>query len=108
MGYRDYDRGYNNRGYNNRGYDNRGYNDRGYDRRDYNDRGYDNRRDYNDRPDFPFAIGEKVIHKATGTELYVINYGREQLECRKPDLGTAWFYVHELTPCEQPAEMPNP
>lgn len=99
MGYNDnYRRG---------GYDRGGYRDydRGY------DRGYDRQRggypppqtDYNDKfnnPSFPYQIGQKVIHKATGIELTVISYGREQLECRKPDLGTVWCYVHELDPVE--------
>ena len=88
---------YNDRGYGRGGYDRRGgYNDRrgGYDR-GY-DRGYDN--GYDARPNFPYEIGQKVVHKATGMELSVINYGREQLECRKPDLGTVWCYVHELAP----------
>ena len=98
MGYYNNDRnGYNNRGYDRRGgYDRRDNYDRGYDRGGYDRRGnYD--RGY-DRPDFPYEIGQKVIHKATGLELSVINYGREQLECRKPDLGTVWCYVHELAP----------
>ena len=54
--------------------------------------GYDRN---NDRR-FRFEIGEKVIHVASGLELSVISYGREQLECRKPDLTTGWFYEHEL------------
>lgn len=50
----------------------------------------------NPADNFPFKIGEKVIHKFTGDELFVIRYGREQLECRKPDLSSGWFYVDEL------------
>jgi len=53
-------------------------------------------RDHN----FPYEIGQKVVHKATGIELFVISFGREQIECRKPDLTTGWFYVHELAPAE--------
>lgn len=78
MGY--YDRG--------RGYDRRGGYDRGYDRGYGRGNGYDRQ--------FQFDIGQKVIHVATGTELTVINYGREQLECRKPDLSTVWMYEHEI------------
>lgn len=86
--------------YNDR-YDRRGggyRNDRDY---DYRDRGYD-RRDSFDRMNshgrFRFDIGQRVIHKATGTELSVVSFGREQLECRKPDLSTVWLYEHELEP----------
>lgn len=77
------------------------YNDRdyrrGYDRPRYDDRrgGYDNQ----DQPrQFRFDIGQKVIHTATGTELSVVRFGREQLECRKPDLSTVWLYEYELEP----------
>ena len=79
--------GYNNNrrgGYNN----NRGGYNRGY------DRGYDNGRR------FMFDIGQKVVHRGSGTELIIINYGREQYECRKPDLTSAWFYEHELEAVE--------
>lgn len=78
-------------GYNRRG----GYNNRGY---NYN-RGYNNNRNYNRQPQYQtgmFDIGDKVIHRATGTELTVISIGREQYECRKPDLSNGWFYEHEL------------
>lgn len=99
FGDRDYRRG----GYggDRRGYDrgyNRGY-DRGYDRRG----GYDDRRGgYDNGPQqerqFRFDIGQKVIHTATGMELSVVRFGREQLECRKPDLSTVWLYEYELEP----------
>lgn len=49
---------------------------------------------------FQFSIGEKVLHVASGVELSVIGYGREQLECRKPDLSSEWFYEHELAPLD--------
>lgn len=49
-------------------------------------------------PNIPFEIGQKVIHTATGLELSVIRFGREQVECRKPDLSSAWFYAYELEP----------
>ena len=82
-----------------RGYD-RGY-DRGYERGYDRDRGYDRRGGYNDQDQprqFQFDIGQKVIHTATGMELSVVRFGREQLECRKPDLSTVWLYEYELEP----------
>lgn len=75
-----------------------------YDRGDYGRGGYDRN---NDRR-FRFEIGEKVIHVASGLELSVINYGREQLECRKPDLSTGWFYEHELESISNGASQNNP
>ena len=39
-----------------------------------------------------------MIHTATGMELSVVRFGREQLECRKPDLSTVWLYEYELEP----------
>lgn len=78
------------------GYD-RGY-DRGYDHPRYDDR----RGNYDNGPQqerqFRFDIGQKVIHTATGMELSVVRFGREQLECRKPDLSTVWLYEYELEP----------
>lgn len=53
---------------------------------------------YDEGPQYAFQIGQMVRHKATGTELSVIRYGREQLECRMPDLSSNWFYPHELEP----------
>ena len=76
-------------GYNNNGYGN-GYNNGGYDR-------------YEPMPNIPFELGQMVRHRATGTELSVIRIGREQVECRMPDLTSAWFYVHELEPMESTA-----
>lgn len=99
--------------YNNRDYDdrNRGYNrDRDYDRggrndrRDY-DRGRDDRRDFNDNRNRPFAINEPVRHKATGFRLIVISYGREQIECRKPNLESEYFYEYELEPWTGKSEI---
>lgn len=94
--------------------DRRDYRGGGYPPRDYGDRrggggygGYDDRRQggYNDRfnnPTSKFDIGQKVVHIATGIELSVISYGREQLECRKPDLSTVWLYEHEIAPVSGP------
>lgn len=109
MSYDDRDR-YNDRGCDDRGYypnqrDNNGYDPRdrrgGRDYGGYNDnyRGQNSGGGYNNRRpqrNFNFGIGEKVIHIHTGTELYVISYGKEQLECRKPDLSCGYFYEHEL------------
>lgn len=90
---------YNDRRYNDRGGYN-GYNSRG---QGYNDRD----RGYNDRSyDRPFNIGDPVKHRATGTILYVISFGREQIECRKPDLSAEYFYEHELAPVS-PEELNN-
>ena len=98
MGYYNDDRGYGRGGYGGRdnyrggGYDRRGG---GYDRRD---------RAPFDRfsnPNSRFDIGQKVIHKATGMELSVISFGREQIECRKPDLDTVWVYEYEIEPMNQ-------
>lgn len=44
----------------------------------------------------PFAMNQIVRHIGTGIKLTVIGYGREQVLCRKPDLGTDYFFVHEL------------
>ena len=94
---------YNN--YNNRnggyrgGYDNRGYGRGGYNG-GYNNGNYDR---YEPAPPIPFELGQMVRHRATGTELSVIRIGREQVECRMPDLTSAWFYVHELEPMDNGA-----
>ena len=90
---------YNDRGYGRGGYDRRG----GYDDRrrgDYDDRGYGGRRDFDrfSNPSSQYDIGQKVVHIATGTELSIISFGREQIECRKPDLDTVWVYEHEIAP----------
>lgn len=69
------------------GRDNYGYNPRG---------GYDDRdREMMERP---YEINQPVKHAATGIRLTVIRYGREQVECRKPDLSSEWFYLYELEP----------
>lgn len=85
---------YNNR---NRGY-NPGYGSGGYNPGWGGTAPYQGRQQFDkfNNPTFGFDIGEKVIHSATGIELSVISYGREQLECRKPDLNTIWCYPHEL------------
>lgn len=46
----------------------------------------------------PFEINQPVRHIATGIKLIVIKYGREQIECRKPDLSAEYFYDYELEP----------
>ena len=63
---------------------------------------------FNGNGRFSFDIGQKVIHIASGIELSVINFGREQLECRKPDLTTGWFYEHELAPLTNETQPPAP
>ena len=94
-----------------------GYRNNGYDRRGgygYDDRrgGYDDRRGggygYDRGPrNFRFDIGQKVIHIATGIELSIIGYGREQLECRKPDLTTVWMYEDELRLADEDPNAPK-
>ena len=74
------------RGYNGRGYDNRGGS--------YDNYGRDNYQQNNT----PFQLGDIVRHVGTGTKLIVINFGREQIECRTPDLRSEYFYIHELEP----------
>lgn len=76
----------NNGGYNN----NRGGNG-SWGNNNYNNDGYNN--NY-----YPYEINEPVRHIATGTKLIVISYGREQIECRKPDLSAEYFYPYELEP----------
>lgn len=82
MGYNNYRRG---GGYNRSGYGG-GYNRGGYDRNQYQQQPRHMRYD----------VGQKVIHRASGIELTIIRLGREQYECRKPDLTTGWFYENEL------------
>lgn len=104
---------YNNRGgwNNNRGYNNnRGnfFNNRGgyppqgpgpngpwQDRGQYPDQGQGGYAP-SPNPDCPYAIGEMVLHRATNTEMSVIRIGREQVQCRLPDMRAEWFYVEEL------------
>lgn len=86
----------NNRDY----YGNSRRSDRGNYNRSYNDnRGgnYDDR-DRRSMNDCPFSINQPVKHIATGVKLSVIRIGREQIECRKPDLSSEWFYEYELEP----------
>ena len=63
---------------------------------------YQPQRDPMENPGFPFDIGQVVRHKTTNEELTVIRYGREQLECRLPNLTSQWFYVYELEAIESP------
>lgn len=80
-------------------YYNNGHNNRRSDRGNGNrnrswGNGYDDRdRDMMPRP---FEINQPVRHIATGVRLTVIRYGREQVECRKPDLSSEYFYLYEL------------
>lgn len=56
--------------------------------------------------DCPFQLNQVVRHIATGIKLVVINYGREQVECRKPDLSADYFYLHELEAIPEGEEEP--
>lgn len=85
-------------------YNNERDNTGGYSRR--NNRGYreDTRGGYNNCGNFmnhPYELNQPVRHIATGTRLIVINYGREQIECRKPDLTAEYFYEYELEPIDE-------
>lgn len=95
--------------YNNRGGWNNGYgggpNRGGYNNgpRYNNNNGWGGRNDnYRDNApqqgDFEFELGQPVRHIATGLKLSVIKFGREQIECRTPDLRSEYFYPHELEP----------
>lgn len=97
--------------YNNRGGWNNGYgggpNRGGYNNGPrYNNSGWGDRNDrYNNRntaepqqTNFEFELGQPVRHIATGLKLSVISFGREQIECRTPDLRSEYFYPHELEP----------
>lgn len=75
--------------YNDNGRRQNGYNDRRYNEGGYRDGGAIN---------CPYQINQTVRHIATGIKLVVIKVGREQVECRKPDLGADWFYLYELEP----------
>ena len=93
--------------YNNNNYNNGGYNRNNNNR---NNGSWNNNQNYNSNPNFnqgfngqqgydrPYEINQPVRHIATGVKLIVINYGREQVECRKPDLSADYFYLHELEP----------
>lgn len=96
MGYNDNYYRNDSRRYNNGRGGDRGYNGRGYDNRGG---GYDNYgRDNYQQNNTPFQLGDIVRHVGTGTKLIVINFGREQIECRTPDLRSEYFYIHELEP----------
>lgn len=66
-----------------------------------NNQGYNNNGNYSDKP---YELNQPVRHIATGIKLIVINYGREQVECRKPDLTSDYFYLHELEPFDSKDE----
>lgn len=100
----------NNGGWGGRNYDDRGNNNYGGprnrdygggydDRRGYNnDRGY---RDYAPQNNFKFSVGQQCYLKQfPDTVVTIIRCGREQYECRLPDLRTDWFYEHELEAIE--------
>lgn len=109
--------GYNNNGYrNNRGNRNnnygrnggyggndRGYNDdRGYGRGYGNDRGYRDGYDQNQPRNFLYDVGQRcILRNYPDVIVSVIRQGREQYECRLPDLTTQWFFEHELAPYEE-------
>lgn len=96
MGYNDNYYRNDSRRYNNGRGGDRGYNGCGYDNRGG---GYDNYgRDNYQQNNTPFQLGDIVRHVGTGTKLIVINFGREQIECRTPDLRSEYFYIHELEP----------
>lgn len=80
------------------GYNYNRRNDRGYNNRGFRGNNYDN---YDRVTEGPFKINQNVRHIATGIKLTVIRYGREQVECRKPDLSSEWFYLYELEPIEE-------
>lgn len=96
--------GYNNNGgYRNNNYRNNGnYNNYGGPGPQGYQQGYQPQPDPMENPGFPYEIGQVVRHKTTNEELTVIRYGREQLECRLPNLTSQWFYVYELEPIDQP------
>ena len=75
---------------------NNGYN--GNRNNNRNNGGYNNNRGGYSNNDYPYEINEPVRHIATGVKLIVISYGREQIECRKPDLSAEYFYPYELEP----------
>ena len=83
----------------NYGYGESRRNDRGYN--DYGPRGGFDNRGREPMMERPYEINQPVKHVATGTRLTVIRYGREQVECRKPDLSSEWFYLYELEPISE-------
>lgn len=100
MGYYD-NRG--NRGPYRGGYDNYGRNNNygggRYDQRpQYSDPGYDRSRGYDDQPARKYNVGDVLRIVDTDVIVRVIHLGREQYECRLPDLRTQYFYEHELEP----------
>ena len=67
------------------------------------DGGYNHRpRDrYNDRKEstmeFKYKVGDVCrLNANPDIQATIIRIGREQYECRMPDLRTIWFYEHEL------------
>lgn len=106
MAYYNNDRGYapNGGGYPNRGYDQPRYDDRntGYRPNNWNNDRGSGRQDfrpnqcYDNSAPRQFNAGDDVIHKQTGIKMRVVKLGREQYECRKPDLSSEYFYEDEL------------
>lgn len=89
----------------NNNYDQRGYypNNRGFNERSqYSDPGY-GRGGYDDRPqnNGKYNIGDVLNVIGHGITVHVVRIGREQYECRLPDLRTEWFYEHELEPVQE-------
>lgn len=87
-GNNNYERGYypNNRGYNS---GRPQYSDPGYSPYD----GPQNNGKYN--------IGDVLNVIGHNITVHVVRIGREQYECRLPDLRTEWFYEHELEPVQE-------
>lgn len=73
------------------------YNSRGSYHNDHYSR--NNRDYYEEQPkrQFLYKRGQKCVLKANPKiVVHIIRIGREQYECRLPDLRTEWFYEDEL------------
>jgi hypothetical protein len=89
----DYGRNNGGRGYNNY---NEGYNDNGG---RYRDDGYNQRQ-------FKFQRGDRCHLTANpDIKVNIIRIGREQYECRLPNLNTGWFYEDELELDSEPQQQ---
>lgn len=52
--------------------------------------------------DFKYSIGQRCALKYNPEQqVVIIRLGREQYECRLPNLSTDWFYEHELVPIDE-------